>query len=349
MSATTKKPTEFKVQTVCLVVLTAFAIGAGLYFLRTLLVPFTLAIFFALLLSPLLDLQVRKLRVPRPVALVITLLVGFAIISVLGGIVATSVARLASNAEEYQEKVETQLIEVAQRLPLERLGLDPDEDFDPLSFIPEGFTRDTLLRSTGAIAGALSQGLLVMLFVIFLLLGSTTRTKRREGVAGEIERSVKRYVVTKVIASAVTGTLVYFVLQLLGIPFAIAFGAFAFVLNFIPSVGSIVATFIPLPVILLTPDITVQRIILAIAIPGAIQFAIGSIIEPKILGDSLDLHPVVILLALIFWGMLWGPIGMLLAAPLTAVTKIALSKLDVTAPVADLLAGRLDAFESGPS
>lgn len=349
MSETSKKPTEFKVQTVCLVVLTAFAIGSGLYFLRPLLVPFTLAIFFALLLSPLLDLQVRKLRLPRALALVITLLLGFAIISLLGGIVATSVARLANDAEKYQQEVETRMKEFSQHLPLERLGFDPDEDFDPLSFVPDGFTRDTLLRSTGAIAGALSQGLLVMLFLIFLLLGSTTRTKPREGVAGEIERSVKRYVVTKVVVSAVTGTLVYFVLQILGIPFAIAFGAFAFVLNFIPSVGSIIATLVPLPVILLTPDITMQRIILALAIPGAIQFGIGSILEPKIMGDSLDLHPVVILLALIFWGMLWGPIGMLLAAPLTAVTKIVLSKLDVTAPVADLLAGRLDAFETGRS
>ncbi len=344
-----KKPTEFKIQTVCLVVLTAFAIGSALYFLRTLLVPFTLAIFFSLLLSPLLDLQVRKLRVPRPVALVITLMLGFAIISVIGGIVATSVTRLANNSAQYQEEVETLIKDAAQRLPLERFGFDPAEDFDPLSFIPDGFTQDMLVKLTSTIAGLLSQGFLVMLFVIFLLLGSTTRTRPREGVAREIEFSIKRYVVTKVIVSAITGMLVFSVFKLLDIRFAIAFGAFAFLLNFIPSIGSIIATLVPLPVILVTPDITLQRIILAMALPGAIQFIMGSILEPKIMGDSLDLHPVVILLALIFWGMLWGPVGMLLAAPLTAVTKIALSKLEVTAPVADLLAGRIAALDSPAS
>ena len=83
-------------------------------------------------------------------------------------------------------------------------------------------------------------------------------------------------------------------------------------------------------------------IILAIALPGTIQFIVGNLVEPKFLGDSLDLHPVVILMALIFWGMIWGPIGMLLAAPLTAITKIVLSKIEVTQPLAEAFTGKID-------
>ena len=340
-----RKTPDRKVQTVCLITLTACAVGVGLNLLRPVLVPFTLAIFLAFVLSPLLHFQVQRLRIPRPIALGITLLIGFGFISILGGIVAASATRLANNAEEYEAKFEELVKVSAERLPLEQFGIEEDE-FSPLSTMPENFMQDLLMRGTGMIAGILSQGILVMLFVIFLLLGSVARTEPRTGVPGEIEESVRRYIVTKVIASSITGVLVFVVLQFLDIRFAIAFGAFAFMLNFIPSIGSIIATLLPLPVILLTPDIEYVRVVLAIGIPGAIQFAIGSIIEPKILGDSLDLHPVVILLALIFWGMIWGPVGMLLAVPLTAITKIALSKLDVTAPVADLLAGRIAMLET---
>lgn len=340
-----ERKTDRKVQTVCLITLTACAVGVGLYLLRPVLVPFTLAVFLAFVLSPILHFLAQRAHIPRPIALGLTLLIGFGFISVLGGFVAASATRLAKDAENYEAKVQELIKVSAEKLPLERFGIEKDDDFSPLSIIPDGFMQDLLMRGTGMIAGILSQGLLVMLFVIFLLLGSVARTEPRTGIPGEIEQSVRRYIVTKVIVSSITGVLVYFVLRFLDIPYAIAFGAFAFMLNFIPSIGSIIATLLPLPVILLIPDIAYERIVLALVIPGIIQFTIGSIIEPKLLGDSLDLHPVVILLALIFWGMLWGPVGMLLAAPLTAITKIALSKLDVTAPVADLLAGRLTILE----
>ena len=87
-------------------------------------------------------------------------------------------------------------------------------------------------------------------------------------------------------------------------------------------------------------------IILAIALPGAIQIIIGNVIELKIMGESLDLHPITVLLALIMWGMLWGIVGTLLATPLTAVMKIFFERMEQTAPIADLLAGRLDRLRS---
>ncbi|MHC4924486.1 MAG: AI-2E family transporter [Planctomycetota bacterium] len=85
---------------------------------------------------------------------------------------------------------------------------------------------------------------------------------------------------------------------------------------------------------------TLATATMALAIPGAIQFTLGSVIEPKMLGESLDLHPVVIVMSLIFWGMLWGIPGMLMAAPLAAMFKIMLEQLDITKPLAEILAGR---------
>ena len=101
-------------------------------------------------------------------------------------------------------------------------------------------------------------------------------------------------------------------------------------------------TMLPIPVVLLAPDFSMTTLVLSVALPGAVQFAIGNVIEPKVMGNSLDLHPVVILLALIFWGMLWGTVGMLLATPITAVLKIVLERTALTAVMAEVLAGRLD-------
>ena len=127
------------------------------------------------------------------------------------------------------------------------------------------------------------------------------------------------------------------------IELAMVFGVMAFFLNFVPNVGSIVAIFLPLPIILISPDLDMTILALAILLPGSIQMFIGNVIEPKMLGDSLDLHPITVLLSLIFWGMLWGIPGMLLAAPITSVLKILSENLEITAPVARLLSGKLGA------
>ncbi len=336
-----KHYTELQVQTVCMVVVTAFTIGMGLYLLRPVLVPFILAVFLAFMLTPILDAQTRLLRIPRIVALVITLAVTVSVLGLVTGITVTSVTRLTADSDRFQTELETRLREAVDKLPLESLGVQKRDEFDPMSLFPEDMLEWFLTRLTDVLTTIASQGVLVLLFVVFLLLGRSATRKSSDGLGREIEHSVKRYLITKVVVSAVTGVLVFAALNVLGIPYAIAFGALAFMLNFIPSIGSIIATLLPVPVLLLTPDLPMTTFALAILVPGAVQFTIGNLIEPKLMGDSLDLHPVVILLALIFWGMIWGPIGMLLAAPLTAITKIVLSKIELTQPMADALGGRI--------
>jgi AI-2 transport protein TqsA len=129
--------------------------------------------------------------------------------------------------------------------------------------------------------------------------------------------------------------------MLLDVPLAIVFGLLAFMLNFIPTMGSVIATLLPLPVVIITPEISTTTAVLAIGVPALIQLVVGNIIAPKVMGDSLDLHPVAILMALIFWGMLWGIVGMLLAAPITGVIKLLLSKIPSMKPAAEIMAGRI--------
>jgi AI-2 transport protein TqsA len=334
-----------RVQTVCLVILSTIAVAMALRELAPVLVPFVLAVFITLWVSLMIDLQMRYLRIPRLPAMLITIVVGLLILAVFGLLLFRAVDQINANAGTYEEQIKSMLDKLAQAVPLKSLGIDTSAEGSLMSKIPESAVRNVLLGTGTAVMGIISQGVLVLIFVIFLLSGQMVSKRPVGGVLGEAEAGIKRYIVTKVVVSMVTGVMVGLTLTLLGIEMALMFGLFAFLLNFIPSIGSVISTLLPLPVVLVSPGISPAVAIMAIAIPGGIQFAVGNVIEPKIMGRWLDLHPIVILMALIFWGMLWGIVGMLLATPMTAVVKIFLSKRESTAPLARLLSGRLDVIK----
>ena len=108
-------------------------------------------------------------------------------------------------------------------------------------------------------------------------------------------------------------------------------GVMAFLLNFIPSVGSVVSTLLPLPIALIQFD-SMTVVALVILLPGIVQFTIGTVIEPLFMGEGLDLHPVTILISLVVWGVIWGVVGMLLAAPITAIVRIVCARIADPSP-----------------
>ena len=158
-----------------------------------------------------------------------------------------------------------------------------------------------------------------------------------------------RYISETVFFAALTGILVGATLAILKVEFAWVFGFLTFLLNFIPTLGSLLAILLPLPMILIDSHMSVPAKILAVAIPATIQFIIGNVVVPKVQGKSLDLHPVTVMLALIFFGQTWGMVGAFLATPITAVIKIVFERIPATKPVADLLAGKLDFLDKTES
>lgn len=332
-----------KTQTVCLMILAAFAVAVALHWLRPAVVPFVWAFFLSVVLGPAVKFQIRYLRFPRALALIVTLGLVLVAIAVVGGIIASSIADFAANSSQYEQTVDRLIRQAESAGLLKTFGITSlPEELNFTALLPAGTLRGVILRMTNAIMSVLSRGMMVILFAAFLLAGYTLRQEASQGFLGEMEASVKRYVSTKVIVSAVTGFLVFSVLAVLGIPYAISFGAFAFVLNFIPTIGSVLATILPIPIILIMPGISTACTVLAVALPGIIQIVIGNVVEPKIMGKSLDLHPITVLLALIFWGMIWGFEGLILGVPITAIIRIILEQLGMTAPVAHLMAGRLE-------
>jgi len=195
--------------------------------------------------------------------------------------------------------------------------------------------------------GLVTSGLLVLVFLIFLMTGRRS-TAERVGLYGEMDSKIRRYIVTKILTSATTGILVIIILLAFGLQLAVVFGILAFFLNFIPNLGSVIATLLPLPVALIQYE-TLWPVIGVVAIPGAIQMTIGNGVEPVLMGRGLELHPLVVLMGLLFWGLLWGVAGMFLAAPLTAILRLVLEKFDTTRPVADLMSGQMPAVLTSPS
>jgi len=330
---------ETRVQTLCLVVLAVIALAAALHWLAPVLIPFVLAVFISMGLSMAARWLMTRARFPRTPAVALTAVLGIGALAGLGALVSASVAQLAASGPDYAAQVSQLTDRVVALVPSGWSDAAPDGTA-MLRQIPVSAVGDLLASTTSAVLNLLSQSLLVGIFVLFLVIGGIGE-QRDTGTLGEIRRSVESYLVSKVVISAATGLLVGATLGLLGVPLALAFGVLAFLLNFIPNVGSLIATLLPLPVVAVSPEVGPGTAVAAIALPAAIQGVMGNAVEPKLMGDSLDLHPVTILISLIFWGMLWGVVGMLLATPITAVVKIFLQKFEGSRPVAELMAGRL--------
>lgn len=334
------KAMEKRVQTVCLLILSAVAIAFSLYWLRSVLIPVVLAFFLTILLNPLVSVLMRRCQLPHGVAVVVSVLLGFLSMAVLSLIVSISVSQFTGNVGVYQDRIEHLYADVMNALPLEKIGVDEANLLNPLTASPNGRISDLLANVLRSVFNIVSQAVLVLIFLFFLLIGKHPTQPASSTIWDEIDARVKRYLIAKTLLSIFAGILIWSIFAVLHVPLALTFGLLVFLLNFVPNIGSIIATLLPLPIVLVNPDVSTTVAVLAIALPAGAQFILGSFIEPRVLGNSLDLHPATILLALIFWGTMWGIVGMLLAAPITAILRILLEKLEITAPIARIMAGR---------
>ena len=194
----------------------------------------------------------------------------------------------------------------------------------------------TILSQT--FVSLVSTSVVVLIYVFFLLIG--TPSISHSPTLSEVDQQIRSYLSLKTVISIFTGVVFGLALRIFGVPMAFTFGVLAFLLNFVPNVGPIVASLLPIPLIILDPEGSVGWMAATITVICTIQLISGNVLEPKIMGNSSDLHPVTILVGLMFWGMMWGVIGMFLATPIMAALKIILGRMQGTKSIADLMAGR---------
>lgn len=206
------------------------------------------------------------------------------------------------------------------------------------------------LRTAAGQAGNVTQGtVLVILFVGFLFgeriwfgtklhnfVGDPAQADRIEKIIRSIIRRVNYYLLVKTVISAITGAMVFVLASFFGLELATALGVITFVLNFIPNVGSIIATaLIALVAHVQAGDATMTAIIFVLA--GAIQFLNGNIIDPLLMGRALRLSAFGIILSLAFWGAVWGIPGMFLSVPIMVMLLVVCSNVPALRPIAILL------------
>ena len=170
--------------------------------------------------------------------------------------------------------------------------------------VHDGYTPDDITNYLGMFNAVFSLFALVFLFVIYLLLEKDPNAKMFKGdspAAAEIEAMIDHYISLKTYLSFATGCLVAVMLMLCGIQMAVLFGIMSFVMNYIPNVGSIIAIFLPLPVVLLDFDLAGWQQAGAFIGPGIVQLVVGNVVEPQLFGSSLNMTPLSILAALLIW------------------------------------------------
>lgn len=335
---------ESRVQTVCLLVIAGAISAAALYLLQPVMIPLALALLLTYVLDPVVEFSAERLRFPRSLAILVSMALGGAILFGLGYLVSASIEDLLSSGQVYQRRLLELATEFGVPVAPAEVPLAPPEDtlsVEALQRFPVGEWATGL---ADYMVDAATNFVLVLVFACYMLMGTarTARSDRQDTIRRRVASRVKRYLSFKLLLSALTGLLVGASLQIIGLELALLFGVFAFILNFIPNVGSIVSTLLPLPVVLFNPEYDTTTLMLVLFVPGTIQFTIGNVVEPMLIGGELHLHPVAVLSALVFWGVLWGAPGLLLAVPLTAALRIAAESMELTRPVARLLEGKLD-------
>ncbi len=312
---------------------TIIVIG-GLRFAAALLIPFVLAAFLAILCLPAVDVLTRK-RVPTIVAVLRVVLILGGALSGIGAIVGTSINQFTEAVPKYEMRVDQLWASVetwVEELPFEVLPhRTPDEKaVRPLDIVKPGQMMGFIGTGLKGVLAALQNTFLVILTLVFMLLEATTfPTKIRLAFGGGSENvdrfttitgKIQRYLAIKTVTSMTTGVLVGICVGLLGLDFAVVWGLVAFLLNYIPNIGSIVAA---VPAVLLAfVQLGIGGGLGVAAVYLVINVLIGNLIEPALLGRSLGLSTLVVFLSLVFWGWMWGTVGMLLSVPLTMVIKI---------------------------
>ncbi len=314
---------------------------AGMRAAEPILVPLIVAAFLAIIsISPVFWL--RRKGIPSLLAVICVVLgvlgVGFVFILVIG----TSLDDFSEAIPRYQARLTLEILPIIQWI--QGLGFQLDKDMLLKSIYP-GASMRLVANVLSGLGGILTNSFLILLTVIFILFEASSFQQKVGAAFGDpkgtlaqvqkITEAVNNYLAIKTIASLGTGVIVAIWVWVLGIDFPVIWGLLAFLLNFIPNLGSIIAA-VP-PVLLGYIQFGIGRALLVAAGFGVVNLVFGNALEPKLMGRKLGLSTLVVFLSLIFWSWVWGPAGMLLSVPIIMVVKIALENNSSTRWISILL------------
>ncbi len=317
---------------------------AGLKAAQSLIIPFLLALFLAIICTPAVS-WLAKRKVPVGLAVILIVIVLLGMFSGFGAIIGGSVNEFTAFAAQNQARFDG-LVKSASTW-FEARDIDP-ASLDLLNMLQPGKLINLLGGVLKNLAGVLSNFFLILLTMIFMLFEAASFPIKVRAAVGpgrfDIENmrhavvQVQRYLGLKTVTSLGTGLLVGFWTAILGLEFAVVWGLLAFLLNYIPSIGSIVAA-IPAVLLGLIQGGLGYALLIAVGFV-VVNVGIGNFVEPWLMGRTLGLSTLVVFLSLVFWGWMWGGVGMLLSVPLTMIFKILFENTDDLQWIAVMLDNR---------
>jgi len=321
-------------------------LGLVLRVAKVVFFPLFLAILFYYILSPVLDL-LKRLKIPQTAAVSLIVAVAFLVLYLLGALIYASGKGFVSSLPQYGEKLSLLLYSITEKLHLGEVTWNPWSWSQGLDV---NKVTSILVASLNKFLSFFSTFLLSFIYLVFMLAGrgklqgkiersfTPGRARKIIQVIENIDGQVQRYLAIKSGVSFLNGVVVAAVLAVFGVDFAIIFGAVTVVLNFIPSIGSILSLALAVLATVfqygsLFPTVWVFLLVLVL------DTILANVLEPKWMGAGLGLSPLVVLFSLFFWGWLWGVPGMILAVPLMAVVKIVCANVPSLQFVAEMMSG----------
>ena len=313
---------------------------AGVKSASEIVIPFLLSLFLAIILSPMYKFFNKK-GLPNSISLLLVISLFVILLGLVAKLIGSSAQEFSSNVNFYEQ----QLSVYFQKIDIFTSSIGIEMPLNELSGMIN--SKQIMLFSTGIIqsmGSMFTNGFVILLTVIFMLLESNhfvekinfhDQDKTAIKHIDQIFSQIKEYMVLKALISLLTGFIIWIALLIIGTDYAFLWAVLAFMLNFIPNIGSIIAA---VPAVLLTLVQLGPISALAVtAVYTAVNIVIGSIVEPKVMGRGLGLSTLVVFLSLLFWGWLLGMVGMLLSIPLTIMAKIVFDSNENTKWIAVLL------------
>ena len=329
-----------KITFIFLGIIVLVAVGFVLKAAQSVILPLIIAWLLSFLIGPAINfMTARKIPTTLAVIIILILLVGVFYLSFT--FLYARFAAFAAAYPKYHARFTELIAMVTSKWNLE---------FDPLAGINWGQNIGRFLASLSrSIIVFVSQLVMVVIFLFFILMGkpffrykilksfSHEDADQIASITFSITGQIRRYLSLQFLISFTTGILVWLALEIIGVDFAVTWGALAFFLNFIPTVGSIVASIPPILLALIQFYPSLLPGVFTLLSVMTIQLGMGNALAPKLMGDQLNLSPVVVLLSLLFWGWLWGIVGALLSIPIAAAIKIVCENIETLHPISVMM------------
>lgn len=316
-----------------------------LIYCKSLLVPFVFALLLWVLVRKLTTI-LNKVKVARKlpswIKTIFSSVIIIALVGLLLNIVVNSIAQLAVTYTNYEANLNAIIGSINNTFGIDIVMAGRD--------LAVGFDFGTLLTTAiNSLTDILSNAFMIILYALFIFFEEANFQKKLRVVfehehqydkiactLAKVEKSVSDYLGVKTLLSLLTGLLSYAVMAIVGVDSAVFWAFIIFLLNYIPTVGSLLATMFPVIFCLLQFGDFANALIVLVLV-GAIQVLVGNILEPKLMGNSLNISSLIAIIALTLWGIIWGVMGMILSIPITVIIIIVLSQFDKTKPIAIML------------